>query len=65
LISILIASPLACILHNWLQILLTDPDNWWVFVLAGLVAVLITFITVSIQAIKAAMANPVKNLRTE
>jgi putative ABC transport system permease protein len=67
LISILIASPLAWyFMHNWLQdFAYRIQINWWVFVLAGLVAVLITFITVSIQAIKAAMANPVKNLRTE
>jgi putative ABC transport system permease protein len=39
--------------------------NGWVFVLAGLSAVLIALITVSFQAIKAAIANPVKSLRTE
>jgi putative ABC transport system permease protein len=38
---------------------------WWVFVLAGLAAVLIALLTVSYQAIKAAIANPVKSLRTE
>ena len=39
--------------------------SWWVFVLAGLAAVLIALLTVSYQAIKAAIANPVKSLRTE
>lgn len=39
--------------------------SWWVFVLAALGALVITLITVSFQAIKAAMANPVKSLRTE
>jgi len=39
--------------------------GWWVFALAGLAAVLIALLTVSFQAIKAAIANPVKSLRTE
>lgn len=39
--------------------------SWWIFVLAGSVALFISLITVGIQAIKAAVANPVKNLRTE
>ncbi|MCW3091923.1 MAG: FtsX-like permease family protein [Ferruginibacter sp.] len=39
--------------------------NWWVFVVAGVAALMIALITVSFQAIKAAVANPVKSLRTE
>jgi putative ABC transport system permease protein len=39
--------------------------GWWAFALAGIVAVAIAFATVSFQAIKAAIANPVKSLRTE
>ena len=39
--------------------------GWWVFVMAGILAVLIALFTVSFQAIKAAIANPVKSLRTE
>jgi putative ABC transport system permease protein len=39
--------------------------SWWVFALAGIGALIITLITISFQAIKAAMANPVKSLRTE
>jgi putative ABC transport system permease protein len=39
--------------------------SWWVFALAGLFAVSIALLTVSFQAIKAAIANPVKSLRTE
>ncbi len=39
--------------------------EWWVFVLAGVLSILVTIVTVSFQAIKAAVANPVKSLRTE
>jgi putative ABC transport system permease protein len=39
--------------------------EWWVFAVAGLLSLLIAIITVSYQAIKAALASPVKNLRTE
>jgi putative ABC transport system permease protein len=39
--------------------------SWWIFILAGVAAILIALITVSLQAIKAAVANPVKSLRTE
>jgi len=38
---------------------------WWVFVIAGIIAALIAFITISFQAIKAAVANPVGALRSE
>jgi ABC-type lipoprotein release transport system permease subunit len=39
--------------------------SWWVFVLAGVMALLIALVTVSILAMKAAVSNPVKSLRTE
>jgi putative ABC transport system permease protein len=39
--------------------------SWWVFAVAGLLAVVIALATVSFQAIKASLANPVKSLRTE
>jgi ABC-type lipoprotein release transport system permease subunit len=41
------------------------PVSWWVFLLAVCGVLLITLLTVSFQAIKAALANPVKSLRTE
>jgi len=39
--------------------------SWWVFLLAGIVALVIALVTVSLLAAKAAMANPVESLRTE
>ncbi|MES1221319.1 MAG: FtsX-like permease family protein, partial [Bacteroidota bacterium] len=66
-ISILIASPIAWwAINKWLQDFAYKTNiSWWVFVLAGVAALLIALITVSFQAIKAAIANPVKSLRTE
>jgi putative ABC transport system permease protein len=66
-ISFVVASPLAYwAMYEWLQ---SFPYRvtiyWWVFVLAGLAAVFIALFTVSLQAIKAGLANPVKSLRTE
>jgi putative ABC transport system permease protein len=53
-------------MNNWLQDFAYRVNiQWWVFVVAGIVAALIAFVTVSFQAIKAAVANPVKSLRTE
>jgi len=52
--------------HNWLQNYSYHTVlSWWVFVAAGIIALLITLVTVSFQTIKAAIANPVKNLRSE
>jgi putative ABC transport system permease protein len=39
--------------------------SWWMFALAGILAILIAVLTISFQAIKAALANPVKSLRSE
>jgi putative ABC transport system permease protein len=39
--------------------------GWWVFIVAGIAALLIALLTISFQSIKAALANPVKSLRTE
>ncbi len=66
-LAFLIASPLAYFLmQEWLQDFPYRIDiKWWVFAIAGGVALTITLLTVSFQAIKAAIANPVKSLRTE
>ena len=39
--------------------------SWWMFSIAGLLVIVVAFVTVSFQAMKAALSNPVKNLRTE
>ena len=66
-ISIIIASPIAWYAMNaWLQGYSYRIDmEWWVFALAAVLSIGISLITVSYQAIRAAMANPVKSLRTE
>ncbi|SEI53647.1 putative ABC transport system permease protein [Dyadobacter sp. SG02] len=67
LIAILIATPLAWYgLNKWLQGYAYRIDaEWWMFALAGLIAVLIALVTVSSQSIKTALTNPVKSLRSE
>lgn len=66
-ISILIATPIAWwAMSKWLQAFTYRISvSWWMFALAGLIAIAIALITVSLQAIKAAVASPVKSLRTE
>ena len=66
-LAFLIAAPLAWwAVYKWLQdYAYKTAMSWWVFVLAGSGMLLIALITLSLQTIKAAMANPVKNLRTE
>ena len=66
-VAVLIASPVAWYFMNrWLQDFAYRVNvDAWVFIAAGASAVLIAFLTVSFQAIKAAMANPVKSLRSE
>jgi putative ABC transport system permease protein len=52
--------------HQWLQkFAYREEIAWWVFVLAGGLAVLIAVLTVSFQSLKVALANPVKSLRSE
>ncbi len=66
-IASLIAFPVAWwAMNKWLQSFAYRINiSWWIFIVAGLSALLIALITVSFQAIKAAVANPVKSLRTE
>jgi len=53
-------------MHNWLQKYTYRTDiSLWIFGVVGVGALVITLVTVSFQAIKAAVANPVKSLRTE
>ena len=67
LIAIAIASPIAWLAMNkWLEeFVYRIHIAWWMFAGAGLLALLIAVSTISVQAIKAATANPVKSLRTE
>lgn len=66
-ISIIIAAPLAWFAMNkWLQgFAYRQNIQWWVLAAAALVSVIIAFITISFQSIKAALANPVESLRSE
>jgi putative ABC transport system permease protein len=67
LIAIVIATPLAWYaMNNWLNAFAYRmPISWTVFVLAAFIAIIIAFVTISFQSIKAALANPVKSLRSE
>jgi putative ABC transport system permease protein len=66
-IAALIAFPLSWfVMINWLQdFAYRISIRWWMFALAGVAAFLIALFTISYQAIKAAISNPVKSLRTE
>ena len=66
-IALLIASPIAWYFANkWLQNFTYHITiGWWVFILAGTAAAFMALLTISFQVIKAAIANPVKSLRTE
>nr|WP_293841066.1 ABC transporter permease [uncultured Arsenicibacter sp.] len=67
LIAIVIASPLAWyVMNQWLDdFAYRITIDWWVFVLAGILAIGIALLTVSFQSIKAALINPVKSLKSE
>jgi putative ABC transport system permease protein len=67
LISAVVAFPVAWwAMHKWLQdFAYRIGIGWWVFAIAGVIAAAIALATVCFQAVRAALANPVKNLRTE
>lgn len=66
-IAFALATPLAWwAMHKWLQsFAYRVPVSWWMFAAAGILSIVIALLTVSFQAIKAALANPVKSLRSE
>jgi putative ABC transport system permease protein len=66
-VAIVIATPLAWYAMNkWLQDFAYRIDmQWWVFIISGASAIIIAFLTVGFQSVKAALANPVKSLRSE
>jgi ABC-type antimicrobial peptide transport system permease subunit len=66
-IAFVLATPLAWyLMHRWLQSYAYRTDiNWWSFAASGLAAIIIALATIGFRAVKAAVANPVKNLRTE
>ena len=67
LLGTIVAVPIGYwVMQKWLQEFVYRTDvHWWLFAVAALVAVFIAILTVSIQAVKAALANPIKSLRTE
>jgi putative ABC transport system permease protein len=67
LVAIVLASPIAWyVMHRWLQdFAYRVPIGWWMFITAAMMALMIAFGTICIQALRAAHSNPVKNLRTE
>ena len=67
LVAFLIAVPVAWIAMNkWLENFAYRINiSWMVFIIAGLAVMIITFLTISFQSVKAALANPVKSLRRE
>jgi putative ABC transport system permease protein len=66
-IAIVISSPIAWyLMQKWLQdFAYRISIEWWVIAIAGFAAILVAFITISFQSIKAAIANPVNSLRSE
>jgi putative ABC transport system permease protein len=67
IIAFLIACPLAWLaMHHWLKEYPYHVEiSWWIFAVTGMLSILIAFLSVGYQAIKAALANPVKSLKTE
>ncbi len=66
-IACLVSFPVAWwMMNSWLQTYKYRIEiSWWIFIAAGIISILIALLTISFQSIKAALANPVKSLRTE
>lgn len=66
-VAAVVALPVSWLLmHNWLKDFASRIDiSWWILALAGIIALIIAFATISFQAVKAALANPVRSLRSE
>ncbi|WP_296700815.1 ABC transporter permease [Algoriphagus sp.] len=67
LVAIVVATPVAWFsMNKWLEgFAYQAPVHWWVFLIAGVLAVVVALATISFQAVKAAMMNPVKSLKSE
>ncbi|MCB9051549.1 MAG: hypothetical protein H6556_19120 [Lewinellaceae bacterium] len=67
MLALLAATPLAWyVMNKWLLNFAFRIDmSWWMFLLAGALALLIAFLTVSVQSVRAALSDPVKALRYE
>jgi putative ABC transport system permease protein len=67
IIALLISTPLAWwMMNKWLHdFAYRIPLSWWIFVLAGVLAVVISFLTVGSQGFRAARVSPIKSLRNE
>ncbi|WP_339863820.1 ABC transporter permease [uncultured Algoriphagus sp.] len=67
LIAIVVATPVAWFsMNKWLEgFAYQVPVHWWVFLISGVLAVIVALVTISFQAVKAAMLNPVKSLKSE
>jgi len=67
MIAAVISSPIAWYMsHIWLQdFAYRISIHWWIFIAAGAASLIVAWITVGIQALKAALMNPVKSLRSE
>jgi putative ABC transport system permease protein len=67
LLATLLAIPVAyLVMHNWLQnFAYRTPLSWWIFLLAAMITVAIALTTVGFKALKSALANPTRSLRTE
>jgi putative ABC transport system permease protein len=66
-VAVILASPIAWyVMNKWLQDFAYRVNlGWWMFLLAAIMAMIIAFLTIGIQALRAANSNPVRNLRTE